>query len=104
MFFDRFEELCRMKGVSCKQAAIDNGLDGSSPSQWKKRGSMPKPENLATLSDYFGVSVLYLIGLEEKENDQHAMSEVDRELFNLISTLSDEEKRKMIKMVDIVKE
>ena len=66
MFFDVFRELCDKKGVSPSRAALECGLSKSTVSQWKTRGSSPKFEQLSKIAAYFGVSVDYLLGNEEK--------------------------------------
>lgn len=79
MFFDVFRELCDKKGVSPSRAALECGLSKSAVSQWKIRGSSPKFEQLSKIAAYFGVSVDYLLGNEEKP----AATE-DSELENLM--------------------
>lgn len=62
MFYDRFYELCQRKGVTPTKVARDLGLRQSTVSMWKKQGTTPKYDTLQKLSDYFGVSVDYLLG------------------------------------------
>lgn len=66
-FFERFEALCRAKGLRPQSEEILAVAGVSSPSitGWKK-GSSPKAETLVKLADYFGVSTDYLLG---KSND-----------------------------------
>lgn len=61
MFFDRYSELCRKKGVSCNQAALEIGLSNAAAPLWRKRGSTPDGKTLARIADYFGVSTDYLL-------------------------------------------
>lgn len=63
-FYDKFEELCKAKGVTPTRAARENGLTQSVISMWKTRGSTPKAATVQKLADYFGVSVGELLGLE----------------------------------------
>lgn len=65
MFYTKFKELCRKKGVSCARAALDIGLSESTPTMWKRRGVTPRSEVLSRIADYFGVSVDYLLGKDQ---------------------------------------
>lgn len=60
MFYDRFLQLCRQKGVSPSRAAEDIGLSRASVMKWK-RGAMPGGASLNKLSAYFGITVDSLI-------------------------------------------
>ncbi|USF26947.1 hypothetical protein N510_001880 [Firmicutes bacterium ASF500] len=66
MFYDRFVELCKAKGMSPAAVAREIGLSNSSTTTWK-RGSLPKGDTLQKVADYFGVSVDYLIGKETEK-------------------------------------
>ena len=65
MFYDRFTELCKLRGVSRSHVMIDIGLNKSNATFWK-RGSVPKGDTLQKLADYFGVTVGYLLGMEDE--------------------------------------
>ncbi len=78
MFYDRFIELCNKKGIKPTPLVVSLGLSSSNVSQWKK-GSIPRPEVLQKLSDYFNVSISYLmLGEEEKPvpNDGNELDEM----------------------------
>ena len=61
-FYEKYQILCREAGKSTSFVANAIGLNNSSVTCWK-RGSQPKAETIKKLSEYFGVSVDYLIGL-----------------------------------------
>lgn len=65
--FDRIELLMNQKGVTAYRVAKDTGLSTGLFSQWKKRMQKPSMDKLNKLADYFGVSVDYLSGNEQKE-------------------------------------
>ena len=82
MFFDVFYDLCKKKGVSCKRAAEDIGLSNSITTKWKKTGATPTGETLAKIADYFGVTVGFLLGTENKKTptvsgERNILDEVD---------------------------
>ena len=66
MFYDRFKQLCDIKGVSCNKAALEIGLSNATPTKWKKTGATPVGETLDKIAAYFGVSADYLLGKENK--------------------------------------
>ena len=57
MFYDRFLELCRRKGVAPSRAAIEAGISKSLVSKWKANAAKePSPDVVRKLADYFGIS------------------------------------------------
>ena len=60
MFFDRFEDLCKQKGVSKQRACIDCGLSRTAWNKWKA-GAIPNGDAVQSLADYFGVTTDYLL-------------------------------------------
>ena len=66
MFYDLFCRLCQEKGVSPTRATIEIGLSRTIGTKWKKTGATPQGDTLQKIADYFGVSVDYLLGNEEK--------------------------------------
>lgn len=96
-FYDRFEKLCREKGVTPTGAARENGLAQSVISMWKTRGSTPQAETVQKLANYFGVSVDYLLGNEQKEKaptseGKHEVNDEDLKvaLFHGATDVTDE--------------
>lgn len=67
MFFDRFEDLCKQKGVSKQRACIDCGLSRTAWNKWKA-GAIPNGDAVQSLADYFGVTTDYLLTGEETKN------------------------------------
>ena len=62
MFMERFEELCKRYGYTPSGVMVALGRSRSLAAKWKATGATPSPEVLRELSDYFGVSVDYLLG------------------------------------------
>ena len=63
MFYDRFIELCKKKGVRPSAVAKEIGLSNAAPTYWKN-GSIPKSSTIQAIADYFGVTAGYLLGDE----------------------------------------
>ena len=99
MFYDRFVNLCELKGVSLSKAAVEAGISTSLVTKWKNNSiNIPSPEVLDKLSKYFGISISELLG-ENEQKEKPAISEDDRlnaEFIELFSKLSDAEKTMMI--------
>ena len=81
-FYDKFEELCKAKGVTPTGAARENGLAQSVISMWKTRGSTPQAATVQKLANYFGVTVDYLLGNEPIRQVQpgETTADIEREL------------------------
>lgn len=80
MFYDRFIELCNEKGVKPGRACIDMGVSRSLAAKWKATGTeKPSADVLEKMSDYFGVTIDYLLGGGQKEkplvNDDEELTE-----------------------------
>ena len=58
-FYERIESLRKSKGISQGSLEKELGFSNGSVSKW--RNSMPTPERLKKLADFFHVSVDYLV-------------------------------------------
>ena len=67
MFYDRYCELCKQRGITPTRAALEIGLSKSTPTAWKKKGVTPQASQLQKIADFFNVSTDYLLGNEQKE-------------------------------------
>lgn len=65
--YDIFERLCAEKGVTPYRVCKETGLTTSTISNWKAGRYTPKTDKLQKIADYFGVSIEFLMGIEEKE-------------------------------------
>ena len=66
MFWDIFVSLCAKSGASPNGVAKEIGASSGSVTTWKQ-GRTPHNSTLIKIANYFGVSVDYLLGKEEKE-------------------------------------
>ena len=64
-FKDRFEELCREKGVTHYKVSHDCFFDKSNISRWLTKGYLPTLEILDMITKYFNVSLDYILGRSE---------------------------------------
>jgi transcriptional regulator with XRE-family HTH domain len=67
VFYDKYAQLCKQRGVSMSAAAAEAGFSKSLVTKWKvNKVEDPSPEILKKLSVYFNIPVSEL--LNEKEN------------------------------------
>ena len=66
MFYDLFKKLCDDRNISVSKACIEIGLSRSIAAKWKNTKTTPSADVLPKIAKYFGVSVDYLLGAEEK--------------------------------------
>ena len=80
MFYERFKQLCKEKGVSTSRAAIEAGLSKSTVTKWKKDPTTrPSGNVIAKLCAYFDLSVSELLGETENAPAQVGKREVSQE-------------------------
>lgn len=112
MFYDIYVDLCKQKKISPSKAAEENGLNRTSVVKWKN-GTVPSGATLNSFAQYFGVSVDYLLGNEQKEkplvnNDEELTEYLEdlktrpemKMLFNLAKGATKEDVEKAVKIVE----
>ena len=78
MFYDKYAQRCKMKGISMSAAASGAGLSKSLVTKWKaNKVDVPSPDVLKKLSTYFGVPVSELLGEEQSEDKKEQPTEFD---------------------------
>lgn len=79
VFYDRFLELCRRKGVVPTRAAVEAGISKSLVSKWKaNEAKEPSPEVVRKLSEYFGVSPYEVLEDLPAGRDRPTLTERER--------------------------
>lgn len=78
VFFDRFQSLCKDRGISVYRACTDIGLNRSAVAKWKS-GGKPNGTTAAKLAEYFGVTTDYLLCETEIPPAQDRRREVSDE-------------------------
>ncbi|MCR0257683.1 helix-turn-helix domain-containing protein [[Clostridium] innocuum] len=63
--YEIFEKLLKEKGITAYRVSKETGIPTSSLTDWKKKRSKPKFENIKKIADYLGVSIEYLLGETE---------------------------------------
>lgn len=105
MFYDIYEQLCNEFGEKPYSLPVKLGAKSNSVvAQWRK-GSIPRSDMLNKIANYFGVSVGYLLGKEDKKND--APSEDDKaSIRNRINfkmdQMSEEQLGRLLEFLDTI--
>lgn len=116
MFYDNFLRICKEHGISPSRAAEACGINRSNVSNWKANGYTPRSDVLNKIADYFGVSVDYLLGNEQKkelpdDTDSELAELLEdfktnpelRTLFSLGKNASPEDLRTMINVIKAIR-
>ena len=78
MFYDKYAQLCKKRGISVSAAAVEAGLSKSLVTKWKaNKVEVPSPDVLKKLSAYFGMPVSELLGEEKSEDKKEQPIEFD---------------------------
>lgn len=72
MAYERIFELIDEKGLTAYRVSKDTGISQASLADWRKGRSKPKIDKLQKLSEYFGVSIMYLTGETDERIDAQA--------------------------------
>lgn len=64
--YEKIKDLTRQEGISVRELEKRLGYSNGYFSKWKSVS--PNSDGLAKVADYFGVSVDYLLGREDKES------------------------------------
>ena len=105
--YEIFAKLLKEKGVTPYQVSKATGVAQSSLSDWKNGRSKPKYEKMLAISDYFGVSVDYLLGNEPKEKTPAeadvTFDEFTYDMYGEAKELTDEDKNMLLEMARMLK-
>lgn len=100
-FWERLINMCTIKGCKPNTIAKSIGLSTATATKWKN-GSVPNGEALAKIADYLDCSVDYLLGksdIPSRFYNEAEFSPLDRQLINLLSQLTDEQKQSILRLI-----
>lgn len=84
MFLQRLDELITIRGITKNKLFTDLGINKNAFVAWRERGTIPGGDTLSKIADYFGVSIDYLLGRDEKPaGESGGLSEEAIELITL---------------------
>ncbi len=105
---DRVRALMDRSGIKAKQLTDELGISNSSFSDWKKGKGSPSLDTVVKFSDYFHVSIDYLVhGTEFTDGQKDTTSKhldfsnlLDKELLDKFHVLSPELQWKLLGYID----
>nr|WP_277895530.1 helix-turn-helix transcriptional regulator [Enterococcus lactis] len=101
--YEKIKELTKQNGISVRELEKRLGYSNGYFSKWKSVS--PNSEGLAKVSDYFGVSIDYLLGREERETPKHVDLSEDDTVFSFDGKeISKETMRKAIAIAKALEE
>lgn len=62
--YENYERIIKSRGLTNYKVSKDTGIAQSVLSTWKTKGTTPRLDKLQILAEYLGVSVDYLIGVQ----------------------------------------
>ena len=101
-FFNRLQELLEENKISQRKLITDLHIGAGTISTWKTRGTIPSGEVLLQISDYFNVSVDYLLGKSTKKTESppaRELSELEKEFIELIRDISEEQAQQLLTLL-----
>ena len=96
MFWENFLKLCNAKGVTPNGVAKKIGIASCSVTSWKN-GGVPRDSTLLKIAEFFGVSVDYLLGVEDEKKppEKEVLPEGLDDLAELYAKLTPEMRETM---------
>lgn len=108
-FSERLGELIKEKGVAWKVVSKELEIGINQKRYWETHGNLPDGDTLKKLSDYFGVSVPYLMGETDDRGQKKSPAQmdgagVDDELRRIWDAASDDERGLILDMARMVRD
>lgn len=113
MFYDKYAEICKKRGISMSAAATEAGLSKSLVTKWKTNNvEVPSPDVLKKLSTYFGIPVSELLGEDktaEGKKEKPAtpkdagLSKEMQELIDCIKMLPDDKVQMLLQVAKSIR-
>jgi transcriptional regulator with XRE-family HTH domain len=63
--YENYERILKERGLTNYKVSKDTGIAQSVLSTWKTKGTTPRVDKLQILAEYLGVSVDYLLGVQQ---------------------------------------
>ncbi|WP_042435198.1 helix-turn-helix domain-containing protein [Faecalispora jeddahensis] len=110
--YEIFEQLLKEFDVTPYRVHKETGVAQSTLSDWKNGKGTPKADKLQKIADYFGVTVGYLLGAEQKEKPtltEKGEPEITFDDFTYAfldesKELTEENKQKLLEMAKFFKQ
>lgn len=78
--YEIFEKLCHEKGITPYRFCKDTGINSSTISTWKSKGSECSPKTAKAICEYFGISMDYLMSGKEESQSPSITPQDERDI------------------------
>lgn len=110
MFIDKLLFLLRTNNVTKKKLAADLQIGINSFKYWEKTGIVPNMDTVNRIAEYFGVSVSFLLGLDDAPatspptplHGDVTFTPKEAELMRRMQELDDEQAAKLIEYMEFL--
>ncbi len=103
----RIKEIRLQNGISQKQLALAIGVAQNTLSQYENGKRAPDFDTMARISDYFHVSVDYLLGRDEEKLPTVISEEqdsIDEELMKYVRLMTPDQKQMLLAQMRVLSE
>lgn len=101
MFYDRFIELCDLKGVSRTKACVDCGISRTAWHKWES-GATPNGATINKFATYFDVTVGSLLSEENKNPPSElVLTERESRILEALRSKSPAEQQALLTLLGI---
>ena len=110
MFYDKFVQICKSRGISPSRAAVEAGLSKSTVTKWKTTpDAEPTGAALKKITEYFGITISELLGEETEKTptgsgERDILDEVDLAFYGNYKELSEANKETLRAMARVLLE
>ena len=98
-----FQSLVRDKEISLKEISEATGIGYSTLGNYNQGSRSPNAKNAQLLSEYFGVSIPYLLGYEENSTVDKPNATISIELVKELYSISEERAKLLQEYIELDK-
>ncbi len=98
-----FQSLVRDRGLSLKEISEATGIGYSTLGNYNQGSRIPNARNTQLLSEYFGVSIPYLLGYEENFTANKPNATISIELVKELSFISEKKSKLLQEYIELDK-
>ena len=95
----RLRELRKLQGLSMKELGVKLGLAECTISLYESGKREPDNATLVRIADFFGVTVDYLLGRDEKTPSDEDLSESEKLLLELFNRVPEEKQAVLLQLI-----
>ncbi len=99
MFYEIFTKLCNAKNISPTATLLNLNISTSKLTAWKN-GSLPSASVLILLSEFFQVSIDYLLTGKDKNAPEINLTQNENELLDIFQNFNEREQIKIIGRIE----